>query len=211
MPSNKNSVFKEPWYTPYHFIQKGIDIQCPKCGGHATSTGKSKYFLPWMPTETRLICKTCSYTKTEDEFTWAGPVKAYGRRPCGHCGHKWVEAKFFKEAIPKTSFNIPDIICPKCNQKNTISVQWEIDVFNGRPIDPFNGETLWYVDDIKGNEIWAYNLEHLVYLKNYFSSQIRERGKDAGKYSILTNLPKWMKLKKNRDAVIRSLDRLMKK
>jgi len=57
---------------------------------------------------------------------------------------------------------------------------------------------LWYVDSVKGHQIWGYNLEHLSYLKSFLSSQLKERGKGSGKYSIITNLPTWMKSKKTK-------------
>lgn len=207
----ENKRFTEPWHTTYHFTQSDIDIQCPKCGGHAVSKGKSEYLLPWSPTDTRLICVNCSYTRTDCDFKWVGPVKAFGRRPCGNCGYKWIEAKIFKATPPKRLFNNTEISCPKCNKKNIVEIKWKIDFLNGKPVDPYNGEKLWYVDSFKDNQIWAYNLDHLFYLKSFFSSSLRERGEGAGKYSTITNLPTWMKSKKNKDDIIKVLDRLIKK
>lgn len=207
----ESKQFTEPWHTIDHFTQNGIDVQCPKCGGHAMSKGTSTYFLPWIPTNTRVICQNCSYSRTSSAFHWSGPVNAYGRRPCGHCGHKWVEARVTHATPPKRPFNTTDVMCPKCDKETTVQIQWGIDFFNADPIDPFNGERLWYVDTMKDKTIWAYNLDHLFYLKEYFSAQLRTRDKDAGKYSTLTNLPKWMKSKKNRDSVLKSLERLIRK
>ncbi|MCG8614594.1 MAG: hypothetical protein MI802_00150 [Desulfobacterales bacterium] len=207
----ERTAFKEPWYTPYHFIRKGVDVQCPNCGGHATSTGASAYLMPWHPTDTRLICTHCAYTKTEDKASWSGPVIAFGSRPCGNCGHKWVQAKLSLDRIPPKSFALPKVDCPVCRSPNEVTLSWERDVFNGRPIDPYNGETLWYLDQVKGNPLWAYNLSHLVYLRNFVTSPLRERDENAGKYSVLTNLPKWMKAQKNRDAIVRALARLEQK
>jgi len=123
----ENKRFTEPWYTAYHFTQRDIDIQCPKCGGHAVSKGKSEYLLPWIPTDTKLICNNCSYIRTDCEFRWSGPVKASGHRPCRNCGYKWIEAKIFKDIPPKILFNTTEISCPKCSTKNIVDIKWKID------------------------------------------------------------------------------------
>lgn len=211
MSSSRNSKqFTEPWYTAYYFLQQDIDIRCPECDGHAISRGKSEYLLPWCPTGTRVVCTRCSYTRTCEHFSWSGPVKGFGRRPCSACGHKWVNARVNCESTPQRPFNTVEAPCPECGAVNVVDISWSIDFFSGRPLDPYNGERLWYVDDVRGNEIWAYNTAHLTYLREYISSSLRERGDHAGKYSIITNLPAWMKSKKNRDDVIKTLDRLMK-
>lgn len=208
--NDKRIKFSQPWYTTYNFT-KQIDIQCPQCLGHAISTGKSKYFLPWMPENTKLLCTECSYTKVGRGFKWSGPVVAYGRRPCGNCGHKWVDALIYKNNPPKTFFNKTQISCSKCHEKNSVDVKWKIDIFKGRPVDPYCGERLWYIDTYKKYEIWGYNLEHLSYIKDYISSSLRERGEGAGKYSVISNLPKWMKLKKNRNDIVKVINNLMTK
>ncbi|SCY18977.1 hypothetical protein [Desulfoluna spongiiphila] len=207
----KSKQFKEPWYSAYYFLKQDIDIQCPECGGHAVSSGTSEYLLPWYPTNTRVVCTKCRYTKKSSSFSWSGPVKGFGRRPCGACGHKWVNARVCCDAPPAKPFNTVEARCPVCDKPNVVDISWSIDFFSGRPLDPYNGERLWYVDSVKGNEIWAYNTAHLTYLREYISSSLRERGEHAGKYSIITNLPGWMKTKKNRDDVLKALDRLMKK
>ncbi|BCS95467.1 hypothetical protein DSLASN_10990 [Desulfoluna limicola] len=208
--NNKSKKFSNSWCTTHHFT-KQIDIQCPQCLGHAISTGKSEYLLPWMPENTKVICTECSYTKSEGDFKWSGPVVAHGRRPCGHCGHKWVGALIFKNKPPKIFFDKTQVSCPKCLENTNVNVKWRIDIFNGRPVDPYCGERLWYIDNYKNNEIWGYNLDHLSYIKEFISSSLRERGEGAGKYSVASNLPKWMKLKKNRHDIVKIIDSLMKK
>jgi len=111
----------------------------------------------------------------------------------------------------KNPFNTIEARCPECNKANAVDITWVIDFFNGKPVDPYNGEPLWYVDYVKGSDIWAYNAAHLTYLREFVSSSMRERDENAGKYAIITNLPTWMKTKKNRDDVIKTLDRLLKK
>jgi len=61
--------------------------------------------------------------------------------------------------------------------------------------------------DIKGKIIWFYNIDHLKYLKDYIASKLRE---DDGrhKYSLITNLPQWIKSAKNRNLILKKIDRL---
>ncbi len=60
---------------------------------------------------------------------------------------------------------------------------------------------------VKDKIIWFYNMDHLEYLNDYISSKLRE---DDGrhKYSMITNLPQWIKSAKNRDLILKKMHRL---
>jgi len=52
-----------------------------------------------------------------------------------------------------------------------------------------------------------YNIDHLDYLKEYVEAKLRED--DARhKYSMITNLPQWVKSSKNRDIIVKRLNKL---
>jgi hypothetical protein len=63
-----------------------------------------------------------------------------------------------------------------------------------------------------GETLWAYNLLHVDYLAQWLGADLRERRADSvhgwRNASNLSRLPKWMKLAKNRAAVIEGLTRL---
>jgi hypothetical protein len=52
-----------------------------------------------------------------------------------------------------------------------------------------------------------YSLKHLKYLKEYVAAKLREDN-DRHKYSMITNLPQWIKSAKNREAILKKLSKL---
>jgi hypothetical protein len=54
----------------------------------------------------------------------------------------------------------------------------------------------------------AYNEAHLQDLKAYIGASHRERRPDGWKWSMVTRLPKWVKSAKNRDALLKSIERM---
>jgi hypothetical protein len=73
---------------------------------------------------------------------------------------------------------------------------------------------LWLSTSCCSHELWAYNPEHLAWLKAYVSSGLRERTEDPEfgwrNASLSSRLPKWLKSAKNRDEVIKAIERLEK-
>jgi hypothetical protein len=75
---------------------------------------------------------------------------------------------------------------------------------------PF-GAALWLeVECCGGNRLWALNERHIDYLQAYVAETQREREfpSPPGNRQLAYKLPKWMKLAKNRDEIIRSIERL---
>jgi hypothetical protein len=59
--------------------------------------------------------------------------------------------------------------------------------------------------------LWAHNLEHLDLIGQYVRAPLRERAPwyDTGqKMTLVARLPRWIKLAKNREDVLRAIDRL---
>jgi len=76
--------------------------------------------------------------------------------------------------------------------------------------NPF-GAALWLDAECCGGErIWALNESHLDYLAAYVAERQRERAfpSPPGRRQLAYKLPKWMKLAKNRDEVLRAIERL---
>jgi len=79
----------------------------------------------------------------------------------------------------------------------------------GEPVDPWFGALLWLWADVRGHSLWAFNPAHLAELRAYVAAGQRERVPAAGApMSMLEKLPGWMTSAKNRDDVVRALDRL---
>ncbi len=58
-----------------------------------------------------------------------------------------------------------------------------------------------------GHVLWAYNSRHLSFLRRYVSADLREQ-LVVKNQSLANSLPTWIKTAKNRDAVLKGLDRL---
>ena len=80
----------------------------------------------------------------------------------------------------------------------------------GEPVDPWFGVPLWLRADFRGHALWAYNAAHLTELRAFVAAGQRERTPSAGApMTMLEKLPVWMTSAKNRDDVVRVLDRLV--
>lgn len=70
---------------------------------------------------------------------------------------------------------------------------------------------LWLTTSCAGEELWACNGAHLELLERYISAKLRERGRaDAAdsavrNKSLVSRLPRWMKLAGHRAVVLRGL------
>jgi len=70
---------------------------------------------------------------------------------------------------------------------------------------------LWLRTGTRHGELWAYNLQHLDLISRFVAADLRERAPwyDTGqKMTLVARLPAWMKSAKNRDEVLRAVDRL---
>jgi hypothetical protein len=98
----------------------------------------------------------------------------------------------------------------KWNQK-LINFQW----YAKPTVDGFFGEPLWLQVSCGNEVLWAFNLEHLELIENYVSAKLRERRKseDYGwqNKSLVSRLPKWISAAKNRDVVLKAIQKLKDK
>lgn len=62
---------------------------------------------------------------------------------------------------------------------------------------------------MKNNVLWGYNTKHLEYIKIYIKATLREDN-NRNKYSLIANLPQWMLSSKNRETVVKKIDKLIK-
>lgn len=82
-----------------------------------------------------------------------------------------------------------------------------------RAVDPYFGLPLWLQTRTRHGWLWAYNREHLALLRDYVQAPLRERASwyDTGqKMTLLARLPRWIKQAKNRDEILRAIDRVLR-
>ncbi|MFE5917317.1 hypothetical protein [Streptomyces sp. NPDC056468] len=70
---------------------------------------------------------------------------------------------------------------------------------------------LWLQTETRHGVVWAYNLEHLDLLRRFVAASLRERApwyEHGRKMTCIGRLPAWIKQAKNRDEILRAIDRL---
>ena len=79
----------------------------------------------------------------------------------------------------------------------------------GNPTDWYFDLPLWFQTPCCGETLWAYNRPHLAYLKRYVEAELRDECSSPNT-GLARYLPKWMKSAKNRDEVLKCIDKLMR-
>jgi hypothetical protein len=79
-------------------------------------------------------------------------------------------------------------------------------------VPPFEARLWLEIECCGGKRLWALNATHLDYLAAYVAETQRERAfpSPSGARQLASKLPKWMKLARNRDEVLRAIDSLRK-
>ena len=107
--------------------------------------------------------------------------------------------------------------CPKCS---ACSISHYLDYPNqekrfcctkcGTAKDGQAMHDLWLQKSCCGQNLWAYNLDHLAAIEAFVQAKHRERHHLRGyrNSSLFSRLPKWIQSAKNRDAVLRSILKL---
>ena len=101
------------------------------------------------------------------------------------------------------------VVCGACGHSSA----WEHGaVSHGVDHDPYFRLPLWLSTPCCGETLWAYNARHLEFVTGYVRAELRE--KRLGPEGTLRNttlanrLPRWMKLAKNREKVLRAMEKL---
>ncbi|MBL8565191.1 MAG: hypothetical protein JNM89_05690 [Hyphomicrobiaceae bacterium] len=81
--------------------------------------------------------------------------------------------------------------------------------------DPYLGLPLWLATPTRHGVLFAFNAEHLAALEAIVGARLRERHSlpptSLRNATMLSRLPRWMKLARNRDEVLHGLARLRHK
>lgn len=113
------------------------------------------------------------------------------------------------------------IVCTKCGfNKNLDNENYIITLHNGEDLESqfYNNSNsknvvkLWFSADCCNQVLWAYNRKHLLFLKEHVEATLRERnGDEYCNKSIGSRLPKWILSKKNRENILKTIDKLNNK
>ena len=103
-----------------------------------------------------------------------------------------------------------ELKCPTCKQEKRYNMNYSLTYANNKQAtDPNFDLQLWLQIPIDDNILWAYNYDHLDYLKKYVSAKLREEHA-VTKNSMTQKLPDFIKLAKNRERILKAIERLEK-
>jgi hypothetical protein len=184
-------------------------VVCPHCNKQALiSTKLGKYTVPYPMWGFHSIFSCNHCFKPVADNSWFGtmiisPVDAN----CGYCGSTLKnESRLVNKFQSKMK-----IFCKVCKQERIYQAKYVKTYANDKQAtDPYFGMQLWLQTSVDDNILWAYNFEHLTYIKEYVEAKLRE-AVAGGKYSLAWKLPKFIKAAKNRQKILKAIKRLEKK
>ena len=186
----------------YDFM-KEFSVYCPKCNVKADVSVANNFDYK----NAVLKCSACHFSENaKDRIRYKSTDKA----KCSQC---LTNLRSEVEDI-KTIPNYITIICPECRSTNKVKENWESYILKYHRtgiVDPAFGLPLWYQTPLKDEIIWAYNLDHLNEIRDYVSSELRERTTDKFKMTMVEKLPEFIKIGKNREEVLKALRRMVEK
>jgi len=116
---------------------------------------------------------------------------------CTHCGFN----KYYAET-PKDTWT---------SERSGIEYKTR-NLIVGSNIDPYFRLPLWLQAETPDGLLWAYNYEHLTFIENHVKAELRNREKSLMyNRSLGSRLPKWMTSKKNRQEILRVIEKLKSK
>lgn len=195
-------------YTP----SSAILVVCPECGSEGTVSFDRSSGVA------RFDCSGC-YAHREVQPGLTERFKATGQ--CTSTG------RFFSEYLPGTKVHGQKLRmrCPYCDEDVVCDVEdrssgryiWYADVEDG--LDPYFHLPLLLQVEFRGRIVWAVDREHLQYLIDYLSADLRishpQGAAHAMRYGMLqtqsSTIPRFMKAAKNRDALVRKLRKLQER
>lgn len=189
-------------------IWSNIMVICPKCGHSGiVSFDKEKNIVHFH-------CQTCYLHEKkipcgEDIYEVTGKCTSTGR--------------YFRMSMSKQAIHgqKKKVRCPYCDEY----VVGDVQISNNNIIiykdireakDPYFNYPLYLQTSFRGKIIWAMNKDHLQYLIDYLSADLRTVQSDYHEvYKTMRSqsdlLPSFMKLSKNRESIVKALKKLQSK
>ena len=99
------------------------------------------------------------------------------------------------------------IVCDGCGFEFDEAPRWAHTAIG--PHDPHVGLPLHFQRAVLGHTLWAYNREHLVYLRDFIgaTNRVREPNRNS---SLASRLPDWMKAAKHREPILHAAEKMLR-
>ncbi|UPL50918.1 hypothetical protein [Hymenobacter sublimis] len=178
-----------------HFKER-IAVCCPKCGKRA------EVFTNFTSYHSHFHCPNCFHQSDKRLVFFELVLKEYCKQCANRIMVEMPEVRHKKEAI---KVRCSDCGCEESYKPTYIEHVGYSYSFNG--VDPFFQLPLWYQASFKDELLWAYGPEHLLYLEQYIGARLRER--NQRRYTTMVEcLPQFIKAAKNRDVLLKLLERM---
>lgn len=186
-----------------------ILVKCPKCDSKSAVKREYKEGCNCGRCYAAVFeCKHCFYKLNEPVYQYI----AYGKSYCNHCFEKYeFESQPLKEKPEKYKAK-----CPHCNFQEEWKPKIKEVLQNSKANDGLVTDTwynlpLWFQKEVDGEIFWAYNQEHIDYLERYIGADLRERNSKINySSSLVARLPKFVKEAKNREKLLKIIERWKK-
>lgn len=196
-------MIDKPYFTygAYNAFTTGIQVKCPKCHGLGiVTTGNGAAHFK---------CTNCGYQVEKDLTTYRYDVQ----NQCKNCIRYY---RVYIEDEAKQQFPVLYVSCPYCGttmsgevHKTEKGIFYTAEIQDG--CEPYFGLELWFLSSFQGKPVWAINREHLAYLIDYLSADLREKPFSIPKKTQADHLPTFMKTAKNRGRIVKLLKKLQEK
>jgi DNA-directed RNA polymerase subunit RPC12/RpoP len=179
-------------------------VECPKCRQLAIITADQPYDL-W---QSKLTCASCDLVEKSNRFI---RFKVEVSRYCDDCG----KAFTVTFADHNTAVESIAVACPHCGALRTYTpkntpYRLAYKTVTKGTTDPLMNLPLWLQGTVRGETLWAYNRQHLLDIRSYVASKLRER-QTARYTTMVEKLPVFISSAKNRRAVLKEIDKLLQK
>lgn len=122
---------------------------------------------------------------------------------CPACSGKAIATRYLEEKIAR-------ILCTACGYNRSISISLGSSGYVQLSAHDYFNAPLWLSAPFKDETFDAYNSEHLNYLQEYIAAGLRET-KDRKFFTMVEKLPKFITSAKNREALLKLIEKLRKK
>ncbi|MDO1451284.1 hypothetical protein Q0590_33730 [Rhodocytophaga aerolata] len=190
--------FKDQNLISSHFSESVL-VKCPSCQNRAEVKTNKKTF------QTVFHCPTCCHHYATNNTVLDMSLKVY----CNSCAHR------ISIHMPNVTSKKQAILvrCPDCGDTQSYQPTYTQHLRllrTAQATDPFLGLELWYNAPYKDHTLWAYNYQHLEYLEQYIEAKLRERN-NRRYTTMVEKLPQFIKSAKNREALLKVIQKLKHK
>ena len=176
-------------------------IKCPACSKMAIIKNDVSVYQWYHNKNAEIHCAHCTLTLKQ------GRLQRYELKVdhnCRNCG-KRIFRTIPNLKKPKDKIRIKCEHCGDSVEHVPRNIERRVTINQqGSAKDPIFGVSLWLQEQIKGNLFWAYNIDHLNYLEEYISADLRIR---EG-MTMAAKLPQFIKESKNRERLLKLIGRL---